>query len=385
MANINELKLAKELIRFPSITPEDAGAINFLGKKLRSLGFKCKILEFKDKKSKPIKNLYARLGTIQPNLCYAGHTDVVPPGNTKDWTVNPFKPTVKNNYLIGRGANDMKSSIACFVSAVSKFIKDKPKFKGSISFLITGDEEGLAINGTQKVVQYLKKRKEKINFCIVGEPTNPNKLGEMIKIGRRGSLTGKIEISGIQGHVAYPHLLNNPINTLVNVCKKLKERKLDRGNKNFQPSNLEFTSINVDNKAHNVIPAKAKAQFNIRYNDYHTASSLKKRINTIVKNLCKKSKCKYNIRYIANGDSFLTKPEKTIYLAKKIIKKITKINPRFSTTGGTSDARFIRKISPCLEFGLVNKTMHKVDECVSISDLKKLTNIYKNILVEYFK
>ena len=385
MANINELKLAKELIRFPSITPEDAGAINFLRKKLRSLGFKCKILEFKDKKSKPIKNLYARLGTIQPNLCYAGHTDVVPPGNTKDWTVNPFKPTVKNNYLIGRGANDMKSSIACFVSAVSKFIKDKPKFKGSISFLITGDEEGLAINGTQKVVQYLKKRKEKINFCIVGEPTNPNKLGEMIKIGRRGSLTGKIEISGIQGHVAYPHLLNNPINTLVNVCKKLKEKKLDRGNKNFQPSNLEFTSINVDNKAHNVIPAKAKAQFNIRYNDYHTASSLKKRINAIVKNLCKKSKCKYNIRYIANGDSFLTKPEKTIYIAKKIIKKITKINPRFSTTGGTSDARFIRKISPCLEFGLVNKTMHKVDECVSISDLKKLTNIYKNILVEYFK
>ena len=385
MENINELKLAKELIRFPSITPEDAGAINFLGKKLRSLGFKCKILEFKDKKSKPIKNLYARLGTIQPNLCYAGHTDVVPPGNTKDWTVNPFKPTVKNNYLIGRGANDMKSSIACFVSAVSKFIKDKPKFKGSISFLITGDEEGLAINGTQKVVQYLKKRKEKINFCIVGEPTNPNKLGEMIKIGRRGSLTGKIEISGIQGHVAYPHLLNNPINTLVNVCKKLKEKKLDRGNKNFQPSNLEFTSINVDNKAHNVIPAKAKAQFNIRYNDYHTASSLKKRINAIVKNLCKKSKCKYNIRYIANGDSFLTKPEKTIYIAKKIIKKITKINPRFSTTGGTSDARFIRKISPCLEFGLVNKTMHKVDECVSISDLKKLTNIYKNILVEYFR
>ena len=385
MENINELKLAKELIRFPSITPEDAGAINFLGKKLRSLGFKCKILEFKDKKSKPIKNLYARLGTIQPNLCYAGHTDVVPPGNTKDWTVNPFKPTVKNNYLIGRGANDMKSSIACFVSAVSKFIKDKPKFKGSISFLITGDEEGLAINGTQKVVQYLKKRKEKINFCIVGEPTNPNKLGEMIKIGRRGSLTGKIEISGIQGHVAYPHLLNNPINTLVNVCKKLKEKKLDRGNKNFQPSNLEFTSINVDNKAHNVIPAKAKAQFNIRYNDYHTASSLKKRINTIVKNLCKKSKCKYNIRYIANGDSFLTKPDKTIYMAKKIIKKITKINPRFSTTGGTSDARFIRKISPCLEFGLVNKTMHKVDECVSISDLKKLTNIYKNILVEYFR
>jgi len=385
MKKIDELKLAKELIRFPSVTPKDAGIINFLTKELKSLGFKCKFLEFKDKKSKPIKNLYARFGTQQPNICYAGHTDVVPPGNIKDWTVNPFKPVVKNNYLIGRGANDMKSSIACFVSAVSKFIKNKPKFKGSISFLITGDEEGYAINGTKKVVDYLKRKREKINFCIVGEPTNPKKLGEMIKIGRRGSLTGKIEISGIQGHVAYPHLLNNPINTLVNICKILKKRKLDKGNKNFQPSNLEFTSINVDNKAHNVIPAKARAQFNIRYNNYHTANSLKKKINLIVKKLCKKSKCKYNIDYLANGDSFLTKPDRTIFLAKKIIKKITKINPKFSTTGGTSDARFIKKISPCLEFGLVNKTMHKIDECVSVSDLRKLTNIYNNILVEYFK
>ena len=387
MPNFNELNLAKELIRFPSVTPKDFGAINFLSKKLKSLGFKCKILEFKDNKnkSKPIKNLYARLGTKQPNLCYAGHTDVVPPGNIKDWTVNPFKPTVKKNHLVGRGANDMKSSIACFVTAVSKFLKDNPKFNGSISFLITGDEEGYAINGTKKVVEYLRKKREKINFCIVGEPTNPNKLGEMIKIGRRGSLTGKIEISGVQGHVAYPHLLNNPINTLVSICKKLKEKKLDNGNKNFQPSNLEFTSINVDNKAHNVIPAKARAQFNIRYNNFHTANTLKKKINKIIKYLCKKNKCTFKIEYLANGDSFLTKPGKTIYMAKRIIKKITKNNPIFSTTGGTSDARFIKKIAPCLEFGLVNKTMHKVDECVSVSDLKKLTNIYKNILIEYFK
>ena len=384
MANINELKLAKDLIKFPSITPKDAGAINFLSKKLKALGFNCKILEFKDKKSKPIKNLYARLGKKNPNLCYAGHTDVVPPGNIKDWTVDPFKPSVKKNHLIGRGANDMKSSIACFVSAVNKFLK-KGKFNGSISFLITGDEEGLAINGTKKVVDYLKKRNERIDFCIVGEPTNPNKLGEMIKIGRRGSLTGKIEISGTQGHVAYPHLSNNPINTLISICKKLKERKLDKGNKNFQPSNLEFTAINVDNKAHNVIPARAKAQFNVRYNNFHNANSLKKKINSEVKNICKKNKCKFKIEFIANGESFLTKPEKTIFMAKKIIKKITKITPRFSTTGGTSDARFIRKIAPCLEFGLVNKTMHKVDECVSLSDLKKLTKIYKNILEEYFR
>ena len=385
MPNINELKLAKDLIKFPSITPKDAGAINFLSKQLRLLGFNCKILEFKDKKSKPIKNLYARLGKKAPNICYAGHTDVVPPGNIKDWTIDPFKPSVRKNYLIGRGANDMKSSIACFISAVNKFLQKKSKFHGSISFLITGDEEGLAINGTKKVVDYLKRKKEKIDFCIVGEPTNPNKLGEMIKIGRRGSLTGKIKISGTQGHVAYPHLSNNPINTLISICKKLKDKKLDNGNKNFQPSNLEFTAINVDNKAHNVIPSRAYAQFNVRYNNLHTATSLKKKINLVIKTISKKNKCNFKVEYIANGDSFLTKPEKTIHMVKKIIKRITKITPKFSTTGGTSDARFIRKIAPCLEFGLVNKTMHKVDECVSLADLKKLTNIYQNILLEYFK
>jgi len=385
MAKINELQLSKELIRFPSVTPKDAGAIKFLSKKLKKLGFTCKILEFKDKKSKPIKNLYARLGKKGPNLCYAGHTDVVPPGNINDWSINPFKPTVKNNYLIGRGANDMKSSIACFVSAVSKFLKDRSKFNGSISFLITGDEEGYAINGTKKVVDYLKMKREKIDFCIVGEPTNPKKLGEMIKIGRRGSLSGKIEIFGTQGHIAYPHLSNKPINALVTICKKLKEKKLDKGNKNFQPSNLEFTSINVDNKAHNVIPARARALFNIRNNNIHNSKSLKKKINSLVKNLSKKYKCSYKVSYIVNGESFLTKPEKTIFMAKKIIKKITGINPKFSTTGGTSDARFIRKISPCLEFGLVNKTMHKIDECVSLKDLKNLTKIYQTILEDYFK
>ncbi len=385
MPIINELELSKDLIRFPSVTPKDAGAIKFLSKKLKKLGFNCKILEFKGNGSKPIKNLYARIGKRGPNLCYAGHTDVVPPGNMKDWTINPFKPSIKKNYLIGRGANDMKSSIACFVAAVSNFLQKKHKFNGSISFLITGDEEGYAINGTKKVVDYLKRKKEKIDFCIVGEPTNPNKLGEMIKIGRRGSLSGKIEIIGTQGHIAYPHLSNNPINTLVSICRKLKEKKLDKGNKNFQPSNLEFTSINVNNKAHNVIPARAIVRFNVRYNNLHTSSSLRKKINLIVRKISNKNKCKYKIDYIANGEAFLTKPGKNIFMAKKIIKKITKITPKFSTTGGTSDARFIKKISPCLEFGLVNKTMHKVDECVSISDLKKLTKIYNEFLVEYFK
>ena len=385
MVIINELQLSKDLIKFPSVTPKDAGAIKFLSKKLKKLGFICKILEFKGKGSKPIKNLYARIGKKGPNLCFAGHTDVVPPGNLKDWTVNPFKPRVKKGYLIGRGANDMKSSIACFIAATSKFLQQNKKFDGSISFLITGDEEGYAINGTKRVINYLKKKKEKINFCIVGEPTNPYRLGEMIKIGRRGSLSGKILITGTQGHIAYPHLSNNPINTLVAICKKLKERKLDTGNKNFQPSNLEFTSINVHNKAHNVIPARAEAQFNIRYNNLHSSTSLKKKVSSIIKKISQKNKCKYKINYIVNGEAFLTKPGKSILMARKIIKKITKINPKFSTTGGTSDARFIRKVSPCLEFGLVNKTMHRVDECVSLADLKKLTKIYNKFLVEYFK
>ncbi len=385
MQKINELQLAKELIKFPSVTKIDAGVIKFLEKKLKKIGFKTKILEFKDKNSYPVKNLYARLGTTSPNFCYAGHLDVVPPGNLNDWTVNPFKPAVKKGYLIGRGANDMKSSIAAFVTAVSNFSEVNKKFGGSISLLITGDEEGIAINGTKKVVEYLRKRKEKIDFCLVGEPTNPKKLGEMIKIGRRGSLSGELHIFGSQGHIAYPHLSKNPITTLIKICQILKSKPLDKGNKNFQPSNLEFTSINVDNKAHNVIPASAKAQFNIRFNNLHTSYTLRKKILKVVKNITKKNKCTFKMNFLSSGDAFLTKPEKTIFMAKKIIKKVTGLNPVFSTTGGTSDARFIKKVAPCLEFGLVNKTMHKVDECVSLKDLKKLKKIYLSLLHEYFK
>ena len=377
---INELKLAKELIRKASITPKDDGAINILAKNLRSLGFKCQLINFKN-----IKNLYAKLGNSSPNFCYAGHTDVVPPGNIKDWSVNPFKPAVKNNKLIGRGANDMKASIACFVSAVSKFKIKNRKFKGSISLLITGDEEGLAINGTKKVVEYLKRKKEKINFCVVGEPTNPNKLGEMIKIGRRGSITGRLTVIGSQGHVAYPKKANNPADTMIKILKKIKEIKLDKGTKNFQASNLEITKINIDNYADNVIPGSAHAVFNIRFNNKHSSSSLKRKLNTIFKSISKKNKCKFNINYQVSGEAFLTKPNKTTYMVQDTIKKITKIKPKLSTTGGTSDARFIRKITPCLEFGLVGKTMHKVDESVPLSDLKKLSNIYLNILENYFK
>ena len=385
MQKINELQLAKELIRFPSVTPVDAGVMSFLEKKLKQLGFKTKVLEFREKNSKPVKNLYARLGNKSPNFCYAGHLDVVPAGNLKDWTVNPFKPSIKKGHLIGRGANDMKSSIAAFVAAISNFIENYSDFKGSISLLITGDEEGVAINGTKKVVKYLKKRKEKIDFCLVGEPTNPSKLGEMIKIGRRGSMNGRLTITGVQGHVAYPHRANNPSTALVQILKEIKDIKFDQGTKDFQATNLEITKININNTADNVIPGLATATFNIRFNNKHTSTSLKSKVNKVIKKISAKNKSKYKIEYSVSGEAFLTNPNKTTFMIQDIIKKITKIKPKLSTTGGTSDARFIRKIAPCLEFGLVGKTMHKVDEAVSLSDLKKLTLIYSNILKNYFK
>ena len=385
MKTLNQLQLAKELIRFPSITPVDAGIMKFLEKKLKRLGFKTRILEFKERGFKPVKNLYARFGNKSPNFCYAGHLDVVPPGNIKDWTTNPFRPSIKRGHLIGRGANDMKSSIAAFVSAVSKFLSKNKKFDGSISLLITGDEEGDAVNGTKKVVEFLRKKREKINFCLVGEPTNPNVLGEMIKIGRRGSLTGKLIIFGLQGHVAYPSRANNPSTTIVNILKELKEIKFDKGTKDFQPTNLEVTKININNTADNVIPATAEATFNIRFNNKHSSNSLKKKLNKIFRKMTKKHKSKFKIEYRVSGEAFLTKPNKTTFMIQNIIKKITKLKPKLSTTGGTSDLRFIRTICPGLEFGLVGKTMHKVDEAVSLKDLKNLTNIYENILKNYFK
>ena len=385
MEKFNEVKLAKELIKFPSITPVDAGVMKFLEKKLKKLGFKTKIIEFKEKNFKPVKNLYAKIGSKEPNFCYAGHLDVVPPGNLDDWTVNPFKPSIKKGHLIGRGANDMKSSIAAFVSAVSAFVDKNHNFNGSISLLITGDEEGDAINGTKKVVDYLKKKKEKINFCLVGEPTNPNKLGEMIKIGRRGSLTGKLIINGIQGHVAYPQRANNPSTTIVKILSEIKNISFDKGTKDFQPTNLEVTKININNSADNVIPKSAEATFNIRFNNKHSSSSIKKRLNKIFKKICEKNKSKFKIKYRVSGEAFLTKSNETTLMIQNIIRKITKIKPKLSTTGGTSDARFIKRIAPCLEFGLVGKTMHKVDEAVSLKDLKNLKKIYKNILQNYFK
>jgi len=251
--------------------------------------------------------------------------------------------------------------------------------------LITGDEEGIAINGTKRVVEYLKNKKEKIDFCLVGEPTNQNKLGEMMKIGRRGSITGYLTVRGVQGHVAYPHDANNPAPVMVKILNQIENIKLDKGTKNFQPSNLEIVKMNIENTADNVIPAEASATFNIRFNNKHSSSSLKKKLNNIFRKACKKSKCYFKISYMVSGEAFITVPNNTTKMIQNTIKKITKIKPKLSTSGGTSDARFIRKISPCVEFGLVGKTMHKIDEAVSLSDLKKLTKIYINILENYFK
>lgn len=385
LKTISEVSLARDLVKCQSVTPKDDGAINVVAKNLKKLGFKCQIMEFQEKGTAKIKNLYAKIGKESPNLCFAGHTDVVPVGDLKSWTVNPFGGVIKNQKLIGRGVSDMKGSISCFVAAVSEFLKRNKKLKGSISFLITGDEETVAINGTQKVVEKLIQKKEKIDFCIVGEPTNENRLGEMIKIGRRGSMTGHLTILGTQGHVAYPHTSNNPSTIIVDVLNKIKNLKLDRGNKDFEPSNLEVTKITIDNTADNIIPAEAKASFNIRFNNLHTSSSLKKKLNRIFSFASQKSKANYKIKYHVSGESFLTKPNKTVYMIKSVIKKSTKISPVLSTTGGTSDARFIKKIAPCIEFGLIAKTIHQVDEMARIADLKKLKNIYLDILVNYFK
>ena len=385
LRTISEVSLAKDLVKCQSVTPKDNGAINVVAKNLKKLGFKCQIMEFQEKGTVKIKNLYAKIGKSSPNFCFAGHTDVVPVGDLKSWTVNPFGGVIKNQKLIGRGISDMKGSIACFVSAVSEFLKKNKKLKGSISFLITGDEETIAINGTKKVIEKLIQKKEKIDFCIVGEPTNENKLGDMIKIGRRGSITGHLTILGTQGHVAYSYTYNNPSTIIVEILNNIKKLKLDSGNKNFQPSNLEVTKITIDNTADNVVPAEAKASFNIRFNNLHTSSSLKKKLNKIFSSITKKSKASYKIKYHVSGESFLTKPNKTVYMIKNVIKKSTKINPVLSTTGGTSDARFIKKIAPCIEFGLIAKTIHQVDEMARVADLKKLKNIYLDILVNYFK
>jgi succinyl-diaminopimelate desuccinylase len=378
---INAVDLTSKLIRCESITPNSAGAIELLISYLEPLGFKCKKINFGEGIEK-VENLYARFGTKGPNICFAGHVDVVPTGDIKKWSMDPFGGEIKQGKIWGRGAADMKSGIAAFLSSVSNFLSKEKDFEkiGSISFLITSDEEGKAINGTKKVVEWLEEKEEKITACIVGEPTNVSEMGDTIKVGRRGSFTGFLKVKGVQGHVGYPHLADNPINSLIKMLEPFVKIYLDEGTKNFQPSSVMITSVDVNNNASNVIPGEVSATFNIRFNNLHTINSLK----AMLKNQFNKITQNYEFDYYCNAEPFLTNDEFLKSTIEKAIKSVVKINPKQSTSGGTSDARFISKICPVVEFGLVGKTMHKIDENVDVDDITKLVSIYSFFLSNYF-
>ena len=378
---VNPIELTSELIQCKSITPKSEGSLDIIISYLEPLGFNCERIDFGEGIEK-VENLYARFGTMEPNIAFAGHVDVVPTGDINNWSINPFGGEVKEGKVWGRGAADMKSGIAAFIAAVSDFLKDNKNLKdfGSISFIITSDEEGKAINGTKKVVDWLKAKSETISGCIVGEPTNVTRMGDTLKIGRRGSFTGSLTVTGIQGHVGYPHLAENPINSLLKMLEPFSKIYLDEGTKDFQPSSIMITSIDVNNDASNVIPGEVKAKFNIRFNTLHSASSLKamleKHFSDVTSN--------YKFDFFCNAEPFLTNDDFLKTTLQKAIQKVVNINPEKSTSGGTSDARFISKICPVIEFGLVGKTMHKIDENVEVNDIINLTKIYNQFLFNYF-
>lgn len=378
---IDALELSKKLIKCESVTPEDGGTQSVLGDALESIGFNCETIVFKSDNTPDVSNLYARFGTELPNFVFAGHTDVVPVGDENEWHVKPFEGTVKEGFLFGRGASDMKTAIACFVEAASRLIeKYGNNFGGSISLLITGDEEGPAINGTQKLLEWAKSRGEIFTACLVGEPTNPEKLGEMIKIGRRGSLNGRLTVYGVQGHTAYPHLADNPIHHLIKMLDAITVDPLDNGSKHFQASTIQISSIDVGNSATNVIPSKATANFNIRYNELHTSQSLKQFLHDKLGQFDNK----FDLDIAVSGESFITPPGPLSDMISEAAELVTGKKPELSTTGGTSDARFIRDYCPVAEFGLIGQTMHKANECVAIKDLEALTLIYTTILEKFF-
>lgn len=371
------IKLAQDLIRCPSVTPADAGALDVLQTALEGLGFACHRLPFSEAGTPDVDNLYARLGTAAPNFCFAGHTDVVPVGALDDWKADPFAGVIEDGWLIGRGAADMKGSIACFVAAVAAYLDAHGAPKGSISLLITGDEEGPAINGTPKMLEWLKTQGEVLDHCLVGEPTNREVLGDMAKIGRRASLNARIEVTGVQGHVAYPDRARNPVPVLVDILSKLLARKLDQGTDHFQPSNLEVTDLEVGNPATNVIPAKASARLNIRFNDLHKAGDLRDWISQV-------AGTDATVTFMGHGDAFVTAPGPFTDIIAGSIEAVLGRAPELSTSGGTSDARFIKDHCPVAEFGLVGKTMHQVDERVAVADMEALTRIYGEVLTRYF-
>ncbi len=374
---LDVLDLARDLIRRPSVTPADEGAMDVLHRALEGLGFTCRRMKFGE-----IENLYARRGTARPNFCFAGHTDVVPVGDAAAWTSGPFAADINSDdVLIGRGAVDMKGSIAAFVAAVAQ-VGDVP---GSLSFLITGDEEGVALDGTRKVVEALAAEGEAIDHCIVGEPSSSERLGDMIKIGRRGSVNSWITVTGKQGHVAYPHRAANPIPVMVDILSRLQARVLDDGYEGFQPSNLEVTTIDVGNTATNIIPAEAKARINIRFNPAHRGADLQVWIEQQAAEAGAGFAGRVEVKTLISGEAFLTRRGEFTDVVADAIRETTGEEPDLSTTGGTSDARFIRDLCPVLEFGLVGQTMHAVDEQVPVSQLRALQAIYAAIIGRYFE
>lgn len=379
------IALTQALIRCESVTPAEGGALTLVQDILTAAGFTCHRMTFREPCTPDIENLYARLGTSSPNLCFAGHTDVVPPGDVKAWSVPPFSGELREAQVWGRGAVDMKGDIACFIAAVARHqtASTLPEH-GSISFLITGDEEGPSINGTMKVLDWLKARGEVLDACLVGEPSNPKALGDEIKIGRRGSMNGEIVVHGKQGHAAYPAKADNPLPKLIRILDRLCSQTIDTGTANFEPSNLQVTVVDVPNTATNVIPAFARAKFNVRYNDLHSRARMEAWVALQCEAAASSRDAHYDLTFSGTGDVFLTKPGPLVETLSQAVQTITGRTPALSTGGGTSDARFIYTHCPVVEFGLVNQTIHQVDERVPVADLENLTAIYERFITNYF-
>lgn len=379
------VEFTRNLIKCPSVTPEEGGALQYLETLLGGKGFKVDRVVFSDEDTPDVENLFATIGSGAPHFVFAGHTDVVPAGDVADWKQGPFDGNIVDGTLYGRGAVDMKGGIGSFAAAALAFLeKQGDAFKGTISFLITGDEEGPAVNGTIKLLEWAKEQGHVFDACIVGEPTNPNELGDAIKVGRRGSLSGTVSVEGVQGHAAYPHLAKNPIPILMKLMSDLDAVVFDEGNERFQPSNLELLTFDVGNPAFNVIPARAHARFNIRYNDEWTLQSLKDKITAVLRAAAPEG-ADWSIEFRRDAsESFLTRDEKLINSLSKAVETKTGRVPELSTGGGTSDARFIKNYCPVVEFGLVGQTMHKVDEATPVRDLEELADIYLQFLEDYF-
>lgn len=380
---IDVVALARELIRCPSVTPADAGALDVLRRALEPLGFSCRRLRFEEPGSKPVDNLYARRGAAAPNFCFAGHVDVVPAGDRGAWSRDPFAAEIVDGVLFGRGAADMKGALAAFVAAVDEFLAANSAPCGSISLLITGDEEGPAVNGTRKVLDWMARRGETADVCLVGEPTSVEAVGDTVKIGRRGSLSCTVIVEGASGHVAYPHLADNPAARLVRMLAAALETRFDDGTAHFQPTALAITSIDIGNPATNVIPARARAAFNIRFNDRHSGAGLIARLREIFDSAGGDG-VRYALESRLSGEAFLTPPGALSDLVGDAAEAACGRRPALGTGGGTSDARFLKDMCPTVELGLVGRTMHKVDECVAVDDLHRLTAVYRAVLQRYF-